>query len=355
MSSPIQKYAFVNAQLRARLSRALGEQLFAQMIRANTLSEAIELLRGTPYEELAAVYSQTGDLKSCELALFRSEVALCRELKKELSAEVKELVVALQAKYEISVLKNVLRLWFDRTVRGRHIDEPMSYLYHDRIEHDLKIDQLLAAPSIDEVVGLLHRTPYEAVLASRIDAVKSEQSLFPIEVALDQHYYRQLMQAIGRLDRRDASIAGRIIGVEIDILNITWITRFKRYYDLPLERTVQNLIPHGRSLKRDAISSAYAVRDPEALVTTLVSSQYPQLGPMLAAGDKYGTERLILIERILEQILTLESRRLLAGYPFTVGIILAYFVLRQQEIRKIMTLLNAKYYGMAHDRITEML
>jgi V/A-type H+-transporting ATPase subunit C len=63
------------------------------------------------------------------------------------------------------------------------------------------------------------------------------------------------------------------------------------------------------------------------------------------------TARLTMIERILEQVLALEVKKILTGYPFTIGIILAYFILKTNEIRKIMTVLNAKFYNWPEERI----
>ena len=71
----------------------------------------------------------------------------------------------------------------------------------------------------------------------------------------------------------------------------------------------------------------------------------------MTRADQLTYSRLLLVERILGQILSLEINRVLMGYPFTIGIILAYFILKDNEIKKIMTILNAKYYGIGSDRI----
>jgi vacuolar-type H+-ATPase subunit C/Vma6 len=45
----------------------------------------------------------------------------------------------------------------------------------------------------------------------------------------------------------------------------------------------------------------------------------------------------------------------MSGYPFTVGIILAYFVLKRDELKRLRTLINAKYYGKPQEQIESML
>lgn len=351
MASPIQNYAFINAKLRARISKFLSPEFLAQMGRSQSLPEAIELLKGGPYDPIVSTYNQTGDLKMSELALLRMEIALLRDLERQVRVRIRDLIVALEMNYDIGSLKNSLRLWFDKTVRRRDITDSIGYQLRDTVCYDLQVDRILAAAGVEEVVQILKKTPYAAVIASKADELKAEQSLFPIEVALDQLYYRQLVQAIDRLDRTDAAIAHRIVGVEIDLLNVTWITRFKHFYNLPLERTMRLVIPHGRSIRRVTIETAYSSPDPEGAVATLVSAQHPALQTLLAGREKYGTGRVILIEQILEEVLEAEVRKCLAGYPFTVGIILAYFVLRRQEMRKVMTILNAKSYGISEERM----
>jgi vacuolar-type H+-ATPase subunit C/Vma6 len=43
------------------------------------------------------------------------------------------------------------------------------------------------------------------------------------------------------------------------------------------------------------------------------------------------------------------------GNPFSIGIILAYFILKKNELRKIMTILNAKVYMLQPEEIKSRL
>jgi V/A-type H+-transporting ATPase subunit C len=50
-----------------------------------------------------------------------------------------------------------------------------------------------------------------------------------------------------------------------------------------------------------------------------------------------------------------EVQKVLMGNPFTLGIIMAYFVLKKWEIKKVMTILNAKLYSIDAERIKNSL
>ncbi|MBA7707070.1 V-type ATP synthase subunit C [subsurface metagenome] len=202
---------------------------------------------------------------------------------------------------------------------------------------------------------MIKGTPYSAIVSETEAKFMATSSTFPVEIALDHYFYKQLLSETERLNSRDYEIAQRMIGVEIDMQNINWIIRFKSSYNLPLEDVLQYIIPRGYMIDRETAASAYASQNVADLLSTLIKKRYSALQTMLTAQGKESYARLVLIERILEQIMLYEVRHVLAGYPFTIGIMLAYFILKRNEIKKIMTILNAKYYRIAEERIKSVL
>ena len=355
MAGPLRTYAFINAKLRTRISKILSDELMNQMIRVRTLPEAMHLLRETPFALIETVYNKTGDLKMGELELFKKEVDLYTELERYLHGNILNFVRALSTRFEIDNLKTALRLWFDRTIRRRSIEEAVGYLYRDQIHYNLHVDSIIYAQSIEDVIAALQGTPYAQILINNTERIREAGSIFPIEIDLDHYFYRQLINETESLESRDCEITQRMIGVEIDMQNINWLIRFKNFYNLSLEESIQYMIPEGYSIDRDAISSAYSSQNITGILSGLVKKKYSGLSTMLTAQSSEGYSRLILIERILQQIMMYEVRHVLAGYPFTIGIILAYFILKQNEIKKIMTVLNAKYYQIPEERIKSVL
>jgi V/A-type H+-transporting ATPase subunit C len=348
MTRPVKRYAFIHAKLRTRLSKMLSADLLTQMIRSHSLQEAVQLLRGGAFDIIEQVYDQTGDLKMAELELLKQEIRLYTEVESYLGAELLPFIRALTARYEIDNLKNLLRLWFDRTIRKRSIQEAAGYLLREKIHFDLNIDAVLEAPDIGAVIAALSSTPYAQVIGEHAAGVT--ETLFPIEIALDHFYYRQLLEETERLEPRDRGIARRLIGVEIDLQNIGWLVRFKDFYKLPLDTALPLMIPYGHNLDRETLGEAYSGQSITGIVAGLIKKRYAALAPLLSgAGGE--TSRLVLIERVLSEILMLEVRHILTGYPFAIGIVLAYFILKKNEISRLMTILNAKYYMLDEERI----
>jgi len=355
MASPLSKYSFINAKLRARISKILSDQMFDQLAKAPSLDAALALLRETPFARLEEMYSATGDLKQAELQLLKDEIELYTNVKQYVHRDSLALVDALLSQFEIDNLKNAIRVFFDAKLRHRPADAGTHYILYDRIIHDLPIDIIVHAESFDEIAGVCEATPYGPVVRKYSLTVESEGSLFRMEIALDHLYYQNLLSAIAKLAPRDRGIALRFAGVEIDLQNINWIIRFKHFYDLPLEAVMAAIVPGGYNLNKAVIEELYRVQNVTSALQGFVKSKYPGLSPLIAAQTPDSTSRLLLIRRIMEEIMKHEVQRILTGYPFTIGILLAYFVLKRNELNKVRIILNAKQYGIKPERIESMI
>jgi len=352
LAGPLKTYAFINAKLRTRISKILPEEFVRQLIRSRSLAESVQMLAETDFHPVQRIYEQTGDIKMAELELLSKELEIYLELEKLLEEDVRDFVQALAERFEIEVLKNAIRLWFDAKIRGRSIENAGGYLLRKPIHHSIDLDGIINADTLERVGDLLERTPYAGIVREQAARVIEGASLFPLELALDRYLYARMVEAAELLKPRDREIARRLIGVEIDLQNVGWLIRFKHFYSLDADQALGYTLPGGLNLSVDLMRESYASERADREMSALLGKRYPELSALLSTQDQVkSTARLTMIERILEQILALEVRKILTGYPFTIGIILAYFILKANEIRKIMTVLNAKFYNWPEERI----
>jgi V/A-type H+/Na+-transporting ATPase subunit C len=355
MITDVSRYALINAKLRARISTILSDDFFSSLIKSKTTTEMLQVLRGTPYAELASVYEQTGDLKSVELALYKREAGLFRELEPFLPPQAIPVVQALAAGYEIENLKNALRLFFDHIFRKRSVDEAVHYLMRDRILTDIPWEAVINSTSLDEVATHLSATPYGAVIRDAVPEVERHQSLFPLTAALDRFYYRQLIEVITTLGSRDRHIARRLVGIEIDLQNVSWIIRFRTFYHLPFEQVADLIIPGGFSISDSTLQDIYRSEQLADPLEVMIHSSYPGVAARTASAGSDQSSRVTKLERLLEQITLDEVHRIMRGYPFSIGIVLAYFILKRFEIRRIRTVLNAGFFNISRERMATLL
>jgi V/A-type H+/Na+-transporting ATPase subunit C len=355
MPGPLSRYSFINAKLRARISKILPDRMFRQLARAPSLEAALALLRETPFARLEETYSATGDLKQAELELLKDEIELYRSIKPHLHRSSVPLVDALLCQFEVDNLKNAIRIYFDRNIRHRPAEDSAHYILYDRILHDIPIDIVVNARSFDEIIGVCEGTPYQVIIKKYSHTVEADGSLFRMEIALDHYYYANLLAAIQKLSRKDRDIAMRLAGVRIDLQNIDWIIRLRCFYDLPLDAVLAVIVPGGLNLNRALIGELYHAQNVTSALREFVKARYPALSALASAPVADSASRLLQIRRIMEEIMKQEVRHILIGYPFTIGIIIAYFELKKNELNRIRVILNAQQQGIQPERIESLI
>ncbi len=354
-AGPLSKYSFINAKLRARISKIISDDFFRRIGQVSTLDEAFGLLRETCFAELEKTYAETGDLKQVELELLKDEIELYKDIRTYFDSESAELVEVLLSRFEIDNLKNVIRVFFSRKIHQEIDPASAHYILYEPIIHNIPYDLIVNAESFEEIAGLCEATPYRQIISMYSEDVKKTGSLFRMEIAFDHFYYERLISVIKKLTPQDRNLALRLIGVEIDLQNIAWTIRLKKFYGLSEQQIQTAKIPGGLSLNTAAIEDLYRSENVLSALREFVRDQYPGLSTLVASQLSGSTSQLLLIRRILDEIRKHEVKRIMTGYPFTVGIIMAYFILKNEEIKKIRMILNAKYYGQSAEKIESMI
>lgn len=352
MAGALSRYAFINAKIRARISKFISDETFRQMIKVRSLEDAVGLLRDTELAAIEETYRKTGDLKLGELGLLKNELGIYKNIERHVNNEVLGVVRALLLRFEIDNLKNAVRLYFDRKVRHRSIDAKVHYILYDKIVHNIGIDAIVNAGNFGDIIQSLEDTPYGTIMERHQESVEQNGTLFYLEIALDHFYYRNLIESAGKLDITDRRETLRLVGFEIDLQNINWIIRLKNFYKLSFEQAFTHLIPGGFNLGSESMREVFSIQNLPSILGDMVKRGYPGLSTLVAsAKGSDSTSKLLLVERVLSQIMQHEVQKILAGYPFTIGILLSYFILKRNEIKKVITILNAKMYNLDEESI----
>jgi len=328
----LRTYAYLNARLRAKLSKLISAAQYDELMRAASMEGVFSILQQTEYRDIFKDVVSAQDLPRVEGALVERLIGAHREVAAEAKGEVRRFVEELMRKYEVENLKTILRAW--------NANEEGLFIYRERICNEIPVDAILEAKTIEEIIVLLGETPYRKPLSEAREEYKRTGSLFYLEVALDRVLYEATWRAIEELSATDRKIAWRLLGIEIDILNINWILRFKRYYDLRLADVTRLMMPGGLQVKEELVREIYPGRDAGSLMTALLTGVYSGLPQAIEAEKE--VEALHLLEGLLRETYVQQLRKALGGYPFTIGTVIAYLRLKKMEVSNIITIVNAK-------------
>ncbi len=351
--SELKRYAYINARLRGRLSQLLTDDFFHRLADCESLSSAMALLKNSKYDNLVNLYEDTGDIRTCENALYMTEVDLYRDLYARVDKSLQPFIQKLTVFYEVDNLKNLLRLWFDRKVRGRDINAYTGYVFREKIESSLPIDGLINAEEISDVVTLLQGTPYMEPVARGASESFKKGSLFPVELELDKVYYESLWKSIETLPRKDREPARTAIGSQIDLINLNTVVRLKHYFELDSGKILSSLIAGGLRLNRKILTEELGAEEFDH--AGLLKRYFPEYAALISTDSSAARDSLSFMETAYETVMDGESRKALRGYPFSIGVILAYVHFSKKEIARLMLVLNAKYYRLSPERVRGLL
>ncbi|MBN2184003.1 MAG: V-type ATPase subunit [Candidatus Krumholzibacteriota bacterium] len=341
---PVSKYSLVNAKVRARLSTLLDAERINRLAEARDLSEFYSTLDGTLYEEIFSRPEIAFDPRVGEKLLLEREVAWHSELLRDLGGPEKELVSHFLEKYEIENLKIALRIR-----EGKRESEDMKYLVRETLPHSLPYQAISEAASIEDALSYLSRSPFYNSINSVIDDYRERGTLFPVEINLEIDYYSRLKERIEMLSKKDREIARKLVGLEIDQKNLGWLIRLKFYYDMPVGELIGYNIPGGYKMTRDRLRQAFKADSIENVLSAALEKSVGDLSGILVKGQDLS--KLYLLEIILWNILISEAKRTLGGFPFTIGTVLSYLILKRTEIRNVITIMNGKVYKMDRGEI----
>ncbi|NLV85246.1 MAG: V-type ATPase subunit [Spirochaetales bacterium] len=348
MKSPVRRYGFINAKLRARLGSMLDENKITILLQSNTVDELLQQLSDTHYAEIIESYDRSGDLQMLEAKLFEREVRVHQEIIDMLDGRHAELAAALTRKLEVENLKSVLRLWFSNAVKNQNIQYRYGYLYQRTIVSEIDWSQIINAPSYQDVLKALEHTIYfsSAAMYDFDDIVKD--GLFYVETALDRLWFSTVRSAAAKLPRMDREILNRVLDNDADLKNIINLVRYGWLYRLPSD-TLQTLMFEGGTVTETKEFQTYLdlpadQRNP----LLLVKKHFPKLARQLLDAEKESSLPVGHIEKV-ERYLGLARKKtyakMLTGNPFTIGTVLAYFFQCERQDRIIRTIVNGLYYG----------
>jgi len=374
MKSAASRYGFINAKLRARIGRMMDDHVVNDMIRSGSLVEAVQVLRDTQYAPVAEAYDRTGDIQALELVLLQGEIAMYEEVAGYLDGKPAEFVRVLLEKIEIDNLKNAIRLWYSNIVRHHSISYRGAYIFRERIVHAIDWAMILNAVQWDEVLKAVSGTPYLPVLERYTFDSIVEDGLFEMETSLDKLWYEHLQRQAKSLSRRDRAAVEKVYGIDIDLKNVLMLVRFGWYHRLSSERLRQLLIPGGTIYGSKDIESFLSMEPPERNPSLLLKRRYADLAKatdeiavqqntlsdstdarVLERKNEIIAAQTLRIEQYLGKMRKKQYLKILSGYPFTLGVVLAYFFLYKRMDQMIRAAISGKYYGWSEERIREVM
>ncbi len=354
MSGGVSAYAAVNAKVRIMYARLLSPSEFADLAQATNLGVLLEGLRRTAYgPTLENVKDRNVTAKAIGAQLKRRVASSYESVRRAAPEASRGLLDQLYRHFEVNNLKAVLRALTSGASRPGDSsvwDRVRDLLFPFGGGNLVPAERMLEAGSLGAAIELLRGTCYFDILTAAMKRYTSEQSLFPLEVALDLHYWRQVWAEVGKLSGQDQRQGRRVVGALIDMTNLMWAIRYRVYQRLSEEELINYTLPFGYRVLDQDIRAVAAGAD----IVSVAARLYPDV-PQLHSMLEDPRKGLLELEVALKRHVAGQCMAEFVGDPFHVGLAAAYLLLLDLEFQDLIVLVEAKASLMPADRFMRFL
>lgn len=243
--------------------------------------------------------------------------------------EYRDFIKAMLNRYEVENLK-----LFIRTLsRGEPLSQIMSHLLYSKLHSNIDYEVLAKVKSMEGFMAALRGTLYYDPLSIFIDDDPEHMS-FHMEMMLDRSYFNRLYDAILKLKKRDRDMMLDLLGINVDILNIQWIYRGRKYFSISSEELFNFTLNGGKLYDYKALK-ALCYMDLDDYRETISSGEYAEIF----------NDKAYMMERAMEKHLfdRLDDFTKNAENSIAWPVVLIFKF--EYEIRDLFTLMEAKKYG----------
>ncbi|MEY8339413.1 V-type ATPase subunit [Lachnospiraceae bacterium 62-35] len=337
-------YSGITAKVRAMESRFITEEGFQEMASLSSVAQAQEFLKCLPaYSELfshADTELHRGDM---ERLLTRSVQHDFEKLYRFATPSQRKFLNLYFTVFEIRLLKRCLRHVFGDT---GEVASPLDLSEQQRFfrsHSKLDPERMAAAGTIQELTETLSGSAYYD-LFKKLEA-KEGITPFDYKMQLDIFHFHFVWKYRNKFfTRNEQDIITQCYGSKMDLLNIQWIYRSKKYYQLDAVSIYPLLIPIHYRLKRDDIIRLAEAENVEDFFNLLSSTYY---GTLSNADLAHQPNPEIMYKDILNHIYSSASRR----RPYSSAVLNSYFYFKNIEIHRIITTIECIRYGVSTENI----
>ena len=331
----VMTYSGITVKIRAMQAQLLKDGDYEQIASMRSVPEVTEFLKEKPayekyLEEMDSTLYHRGNV---EKILYQSLFDDYSRIFRFGGPQQKQFLKTYWKRYEVDVINYCLRIVFNHYQIPFDLDYKKEYF--DRYSQ-ISIDALVTSKNVEQLVDNLAGTEYYEPL-KKIREMETA-TLFDYDMALELYYFTTLWKRQKRLLKgKELKLYARDCGTKIDLLNLQWVYRAKKYYHMLPPDIYSLTIP---------IHYRLSVKEYKTLVETPSLEEFLRQAENTWYARKYDFGDGRTMEQTYKDCLRhlyLADRR---KNPYSVASIYTYLYLKEEEIDKLTTALECIRYGL---------
>ena len=338
------EYSAIAAKLRAMHSKFLTRDDYEQLLTKKSVNDICAYLKSTPgYSDVLAQVNERdihrGDM---ELTLEQDIVNEYVSIYKFMDFKNREVMKSWFMRREVEFLKREIRYIY---THEQHSDDEIEkgkfeafFKSHTKINREI----MHSAASLSDCIEACEGTPYAGPL-KRAENLNAD--FFSMGMVLDSFFYREAWRSAKRnLDKTQSELFKKLFGAQIDMLNLMWIYRGKKYFGFENEIIFTYILPIHYRLSEDVIKALVMTDSTERFVDAANAlTPYGELFENCNEG--------IFPEENYNRMYKKLSGNIFVNHSESIVAVYAYLNLKEVELNNITTIIEGIRYSLNPESI----
>lgn len=339
------RYSAINTKISTMYGKLLKEEDYRKIISLKNPTEiAVYLKNNTAYGEFFKDKDPTKMHRTeIEQILKQGLITYMDKVIHYFSGEYRNFIKCFYIKHEITDIKKV--------ARSIHIDKDFADLRENLLfagkYRYIDMDKVITSKSISELIGALKDTIYYPFLKNLGDE-DAKESLYKFEMSIDKAYFYILEDSVEHLLKEDIDVFNNLVGSSIDMLNLRWIYRGKKYYKITPEELFNYTVNKGNRFNYRKIKEFCYCNNINEFLDLARETPYAFMFKGCPGNDTF-------IERRMNRYLYFKMKNVKRKYNMNLSVLLAYLELIEFEIRDIISMIENVRYEMDYEETKKYL
>lgn len=333
-------YSAITAKIHAIQKNLLSIEDFHELADTKSVSDALSVLKRNPAYSPFFSSNDITQLHRAEIEriLLISKFNDFSKLYRFANLKQRKFLQLYFMNYEISILKRCLRSCINKRALDINIDTFNDFFKkHSKLDFEALSKSKSISDFIDGLKGSIYYEP--------LYKLKNDSLLFDYELNIDLIYFKTVWKNKNLfLSKSEKDTISACLGTKLDLLNIQWIYRSKKYYSLPDTALYSLLIPTHYRLNEKEIKDMVESSDLTSFYEVLDKTYYGKIEKNLFL-EKPTLESLAFL--VLSKIHKLRAKK----DPYSIACINSYLYHKEDEIRKIINIIESVRYSIPKEKI----
>lgn len=325
------------------MGRIFTEKQFSEIIESGNIEEVKNYLRG--YPDYAKYIDQYPLEKALDIQL----------------AENYDLVARISPENSRDSFKFLLKKWDIKNLKSIIIAKEVGLSPEETMDLVIpfgelsdKLDALIDADDINEVLSALEGTEYTQILEDSIPIYQESRMLLPLESSLDKYLLENLLRTVATPEDDNTAYLKNYVGDLVDSTNLKIILRAK-VDGLKFDDIEPYMITDGYQIREWKLKDLMEAENVSGVVSGLEGTDYASLLAE-AMTDYNETGSIAAFETALDNHVNDTAKKISLKNQFGIGPMIGFLSRKEREIKNLKIIARGKREdGFSPAQIKEML